>query len=253
MLDYIDIGSSPCEEDGVSVDPKKDYLPAMREECNRFIAAIRKKLGPEPEGARLAIRSNPHDFGTYLEVVCYYHDQDEESQAYAFRCEAHAPRTWDDDKPVPPEPKPEPGQEYLECTICNTKAWKPEVVAIAKEGAEQWQADHRHFMGEDVEGIRSCVDDGCFGYMVLKTMPAAEEPDPASAPAAPVEVCDSCLAVAYDNLREADRATAVQAMMMMGLDVEDHLCDARESPSLGINCHCACNQRRAERAERTAA
>jgi len=33
---------------------------------------LRRTLGNEPPGARLAIRENPHDFGTYLSVVCHY-------------------------------------------------------------------------------------------------------------------------------------------------------------------------------------
>ncbi|MBI4201191.1 MAG: hypothetical protein HY531_02750 [Chloroflexi bacterium] len=91
------IGSAPCDEECVSVNPKVDYLPAMRQECLRFMELIRKKLGPEPERARLTVKSNPHDFGAYLEVVCYYDDQDEEARGYAYRCESEAPMTWDDD------------------------------------------------------------------------------------------------------------------------------------------------------------
>lgn len=100
MNDYIEIGSAPCDEACVQVDPHKDYLPAMRAEFNRFIDLIRKKLGSEPEGARLQVKSNPHDFGTYLEVACYYDDENEEAKTYAYLCESDAPKTWDDDKPL---------------------------------------------------------------------------------------------------------------------------------------------------------
>ena len=50
MRDYIDIGSSPCDEECVQVSKTEDYLPAMRAECRRFLEAIRAKLGPEPPG-----------------------------------------------------------------------------------------------------------------------------------------------------------------------------------------------------------
>jgi len=43
-----------------------------RAECQRFIALLRKQFGPEPDGARLAVKSFPHDFGDYLEVVCCF-------------------------------------------------------------------------------------------------------------------------------------------------------------------------------------
>ncbi len=97
MRDHIDIGSSPCDEDCVQVEPTGAYLEPMRAECRRYLALIRVKLGPEPEGAKLGIRTSLHDFGSYMEVVCYYDDQDEEAQKYAYRCEAEAPTTWDDD------------------------------------------------------------------------------------------------------------------------------------------------------------
>ena len=49
--DYIDIGASPSDEDCVQVG-SPDYERRAREECNRFIALIRKTLGEEPEGVR---------------------------------------------------------------------------------------------------------------------------------------------------------------------------------------------------------
>ena len=97
MRDHIDIGSSPYDEECVQVSRTEDYLERMRVECRRYLALIRVKLGPEPEGADLRIKSNPHDFGSYLEVVCYYDDGNEEAQKYAYRCEAEGPRTRDDD------------------------------------------------------------------------------------------------------------------------------------------------------------
>ena len=97
MRDDISIGSAPCEESCVQVNREGDYHEAMRAECRRFLDLIRKKLGPEPEGARLAVKSNPHDFGTYYEVVCYFEDGDEEAREYALLCEGEAPTTWKDD------------------------------------------------------------------------------------------------------------------------------------------------------------
>lgn len=95
MKDYISIGPSPVEEDCVQLgDP--DYRSKARKECVRFIELIRKVKGPEAGSARLAITSNPHDFGTYLDVVCYYDDEDEAGMNYAFDCESETPMRWDD-------------------------------------------------------------------------------------------------------------------------------------------------------------
>ncbi|MDP2949229.1 MAG: hypothetical protein Q8P22_06800 [Chloroflexota bacterium] len=97
MRDYQSIASAPYDEPCVQVNPQGDYHDAMRAECRRFIELIRKKLGPEPPGAHLAIKSCPHAFGTYYEVVCWY-DDSQEAADYALRCESDAPLTWNDDK-----------------------------------------------------------------------------------------------------------------------------------------------------------
>ena len=92
MRDFLNIGPTPCDEDCEQV-PYKNPDKAMRE-CKQYIEAIRKKLGQEPEGARLAVKGFPHDFGTYHEVVCHYDTERPESEEYAFRCEGESPSTW---------------------------------------------------------------------------------------------------------------------------------------------------------------
>jgi hypothetical protein len=59
-----------------------------------YIEAIRKKLGNEPEGARLAVKSFQHDFGTYQEVVCSFDTEIEGAIEYAYKCESDSPATW---------------------------------------------------------------------------------------------------------------------------------------------------------------
>ena len=92
--DYIDIGPTPAEEDCAQVG-SPDYERRARPECIRFIDQIRRTLGEEPAKAALRVKSNPHDFGAYLSVVCYYDDDDEASTEYAYRCEEQAPSRWD--------------------------------------------------------------------------------------------------------------------------------------------------------------
>lgn len=94
MKDWVYIGSAPAEEDCVQLDPKVDYIPAMKAECERFIRAIRKVVGEEPPGAKLKIKSELHDFGPYYEVVCEYDVDDEQATAYAYRAEVEAPAYW---------------------------------------------------------------------------------------------------------------------------------------------------------------
>src|SRR5262249_21752593 len=76
-------------------------MPRAREECRRFIALLHKKFGPEPEGVRLAVKAFLHDFGDYLEIICYFDETLPESVEYALHCEDNLPATWDDESHTP--------------------------------------------------------------------------------------------------------------------------------------------------------
>ena len=93
MREYVGIGPAPSGESCAQVG-SPDYYERVVAECRAYIQAIRKMLGEEPVGARLAVKSFPHDFGTYSEVVCYYDDNFPDAVDYAFRCEGEAPTTW---------------------------------------------------------------------------------------------------------------------------------------------------------------
>lgn len=93
MKDYISIGSTPRDEPCAQVgDP--EYREKALTECQRFIQLLRQTFGPEPRGAWLTTKWFLHDFGEYLEVVCYFTAEIEASVEYALRCEAEMPTTW---------------------------------------------------------------------------------------------------------------------------------------------------------------
>jgi hypothetical protein len=66
----------------------------MKAETTAFIQLIRDALGKEPPGASLRVKSFPHDFGTYHEVVCFFDEADQEAMEYAYKCEEQAPTDW---------------------------------------------------------------------------------------------------------------------------------------------------------------
>lgn len=94
MIDYINIGPVPPEEDCAQVG-SADYPHRARIECQKYIELLRKHLGDEPAGARLKIKSFSHDFGSYLEVVCEYDESRSDAVDYAFKCESNGPMTWE--------------------------------------------------------------------------------------------------------------------------------------------------------------
>lgn len=92
--DEIAIGCTPAGEECEQLGP--NYRPERaRQECSEFIKQLRRQLGDEPQGARLRVKANEHDFGTYLEVVCVYDIDSEAAAEYAYKCEAEMPEFWD--------------------------------------------------------------------------------------------------------------------------------------------------------------
>lgn len=93
MRDSIYIGETPntetCEQMGDNYDSAK-----ARRECRAYINQLRRVYGQEPAGAMFKVKSNPHDFGSYLSVECYYDDNNEEAMNYAFNAEAGCDE-WD--------------------------------------------------------------------------------------------------------------------------------------------------------------
>ena len=87
MRDFIEIGPVPCDEECEQVGMPTYDATRARLECQCFIEQLRRQFGSEPEGARLRIKSNPHDFGNYLEVVYHFDDAHPDSVEYAFQCE----------------------------------------------------------------------------------------------------------------------------------------------------------------------
>lgn len=94
MRDEISIGAVPTEEPCEQLGDRYDAMRARRE-CRAFIGQLRRVFGDEQGSARLLIRANPHDFGTYLEVVCTYAEDDRVGYLYALKIEGNVPDKWD--------------------------------------------------------------------------------------------------------------------------------------------------------------
>jgi len=139
MRDYIDLGSAPANEDCAQLGAP-DYYEKARAECTRFIQLLRRTFGDEPEGARLAIKSNAHEWGNYYSVVCYFDDEFAGAREYAFRLENDIPAYWDAASFAAPETK-----EARVCDSCLTAAY--DMGVPDRSTAEMLMVD----MGGDVE------------------------------------------------------------------------------------------------------
>jgi hypothetical protein len=98
MRDFVDLGvTTPPEESCAQVGSREyDYYDRARKEAKALIGQLRRLVGEEPDNAWLSTKSHPHDFGTYLTVVCHYDDADPDSSAYAIRCDDEIPAEWDE-------------------------------------------------------------------------------------------------------------------------------------------------------------
>ncbi len=95
MREFMDLGSStPPMEDCAQIG-RDDYNVQARKECREYIGLLRRSLGKEPDSARLSVKSNPHDFGSYLTVCCHFDPAIPTAVDYAFRCESAGPQEWD--------------------------------------------------------------------------------------------------------------------------------------------------------------
>lgn len=88
------LGPVPAQE-ARAVPGDSDYAARAFAQCQRFIALLRRRLGSEPDGARLGVRRSEQDFDAYLEVVLRFDDGNGAARAYADRCDRDAPARWD--------------------------------------------------------------------------------------------------------------------------------------------------------------
>ena len=92
--DTMMIGESPVEEQCAQVGTVGYFDRAMKE-CNALIAQLNRMHGQPPEGVRLYVQDNPHDFGTYHTVDARFPVGDDAAYEYVLKLEGGLPEYWD--------------------------------------------------------------------------------------------------------------------------------------------------------------
>ena len=110
FTDSLSLGPAPAEEDLVQLG-EADYASRAQRECRRYIDAIRKVCGEEPEGAQLRMTRHSHDFGQYYDVEIKFDGNNEAAAEYAYKVESKSPATWEEAGMAPAFPKDE-GKVY---------------------------------------------------------------------------------------------------------------------------------------------
>lgn len=97
MRTYFEVDTCPINEPGVSVQRGVDYMPAMREEAERFKKMVEETVMQDaPEGTWLSINCVEHDFGPYLEMRLNFDEDIEEHVQFMLWFEVNLPETWED-------------------------------------------------------------------------------------------------------------------------------------------------------------
>jgi hypothetical protein len=94
--DHLYIGSAPYDEDCAQLGTN-DYKKRCKLELTEFKRQLIDKFGPPPAGVELKVKGQPHDFGTYYELVVVFDDENETASDYAFDLEDHGIETWDEE------------------------------------------------------------------------------------------------------------------------------------------------------------
>jgi len=101
MKDFLTIGDvSPWGEECVQVSKDWDYLPAMQDQCNKYMEMLQHRFKNiiNQTGVYLRQRANSHDFGTYLSIEVVFDDDNKDQVKAALFMEKNMPEFWNDDK-----------------------------------------------------------------------------------------------------------------------------------------------------------
>ena len=97
MRDYQSIGPVPCAEDCQQIGSPDYDDDKARLECKTYIAQLKRMHKNIPFAASFGLKSFPHDFGTYTEVVVNFDDEYEDSVNFMLEVECNLPEDWDDE------------------------------------------------------------------------------------------------------------------------------------------------------------
>lgn len=131
MNDYLEVGSSPSDEDCVQVG-SDDYGPRSIIECQRWREQLERTFTPHPKGCRFLVKRFPHDFGTYREVVLEFDPSRIDHLSFMNHVDNHLPSKWDSE-PVQGKRPP--------CELCSS----PSIVMIG----ELWLCEECSMEAED--------------------------------------------------------------------------------------------------------
>ena len=108
MSYIIDIGGAPAEEECAQLGQTNDFEAANLAEVTAYKLAIIARHGLPPEGCKLIVHNNRHDFGLYRTLALRV--EDDESEAVDAYAEAVEPGLGHGSRQASPRPLPMPAR-----------------------------------------------------------------------------------------------------------------------------------------------
>jgi hypothetical protein len=98
MLDYINLGSTPSDEDCAQVG-SPDYQNRANKELDAYKAQLERMFPGWETHKSLKFKKMwfPHDFGSYGEIVITFDVDNELEAATAIEIEWNTPTSWDEE------------------------------------------------------------------------------------------------------------------------------------------------------------
>lgn len=96
-IEYIEIGSTPYDEDCAQVGTY-NYRELAKKEMDVFIDQLNRRF-PEAEekGIRFKVKWFSHEFGSYGEVCMYWDMDDPIADEYVYVIDKSTPSNWDEE------------------------------------------------------------------------------------------------------------------------------------------------------------
>ena len=92
----LEIAPVPCDEECQQVGTENYDQDLAYKESMAFLKQLERTF-PKVGGAYLKVKSYPHDFGNYYEVVAFFDEMNDEECEWAFNMEGSVPLKWDDE------------------------------------------------------------------------------------------------------------------------------------------------------------
>ena len=95
MLETFELGTTTPYDEPCAQLGSEGYYTKAQQEIRAFVGQLKRLTGQPPANANFKMIQCPHDFGTYLDLVLVYDEDDEDQVEWMLKVESLIPANWD--------------------------------------------------------------------------------------------------------------------------------------------------------------